>query len=262
MIVGQSICFIVVFLAALFCLYIMGPVSVRWSTILAYLWIPAISQLINCLFFDEGKSSLNGCLEEVITFISLVACIIFFVIPIGIACHKGIYTSIHPLDSITIMEENYEAYPSIDVTSMLTDANLAAGSCLKTPVYRNGNWIYPVVNDSSSVKSSGYFVVDSEGINVEFVPKDISYSPWLSSTNNNTAFVARRELPSALLFGSSIFEIEPETGDVYFCKFYGDYECFRAGRKVEGALLINATTGDVSKYLFDEIPDWVTGISL
>lgn len=261
LILGQSICFITTFLFAIFCLYIMGPVSVRLSTILAYLWIPAIMQILIAMWFAGKNSSLKSTVENSLSDIGFAICIIFFVIPIGISCHKGIYASLHPFDAITFMEENYEDCPSVDVSTMLTNANLAKGSSLKDPVYRNGHWIYPVYNNDSFAKSSGYFVVDSEGRNIEFVPKEIAYSPWLSSTSNNTAFVARREIPSKLLFGSSIFEIEPETGDVYFCKFYGDYECFRAGRKVEGALLINAATGDVEKYPLDEIPDWVTGIS-
>lgn len=260
LVVGQSILFTLTFIVAIFFLYFDGPVAVRWSTVFAYLWIPAFAQFLNWAYFDEGRSSLRNSLEEAINTISLILLIIFIVIPIGIACHKSIYNSLHPFDAITIMEENYEDCPSVDVTSLFGKANLAEGSFLRLPVCRNGHWIYPVCNDNSSAKSSGYFVVYSDGKR-EFVPKEIAYSPWIDSIHNNTDFVARREMPSTVLFGDSVFEIEPETGDVYFCKFYGDYECFRAGRKVEGALLINAATGDVEKYPLDEIPDWVTGIS-
>lgn len=259
LIVGQSLLFIVTFICSLSIFYLNGLVAIRWSTVLTYLWIPAIAQIIN-LFFDVNNP-FNGFIDDTIVYTIIVTLVIFFVIPIGIACHQGIYAYIHPFDAITIMEENYEDCPYVDVTSMLAKADLAEGSSLKAPVYRNGNWIYPVVNDSSTVKSSGYLVLDAKGENTEFIPKEIAYSPWLDSTNN-TDLVARREMPSAVLFGDSIFEIEPETGDIYFCKFYGDYECFRAGRKIEGAFLINATTGEVSKYLLDEIPDWVTGIAL
>lgn len=260
LIIGQLILFILVFLFSSLVLYFGGAVVVRWSTILAYLWIPAISQIINWVILSVINTSFAYVIKDSIVNTLLILCVIFIIIPTIIGIHKGVYNYLYPYEHITFMSKEYAEYPTVDEVSLLDKANLAAGSSLKEPIYRNGNWIYPVVNDSSHVTSSGYLVVDSTGKNIHFVAKEIKYSPWIISTNN-TDLVARRALPSAVLFGNSSFQIEPVTGDIYFCKFYGDYAFFRAGRKVEGAILVNSTTGEYTCYPMSKIPDWVTGIS-
>lgn len=258
LIVGQILLFIITFLFASFILYFNGAVVISWSTILAYLWIPALSQLINLLAFIYVD---GGCFDDWdIARTYLIIMMAFFIISLGIGIHKGVYNYLYPYEHITFMEDNYEEYPTVDEETLLDKANLASGSSIQDPIYRNGNWIYPVVNDSSYVTSSGYLVVDSSGRLITFVKKDISYSPWIISCNH-VNLVARRNLPAAVLFGDATFQIEPETGDIYFCKFYGEYACFRAGRNIKGAMLINATTGECTSYSMNEIPSWVTGIS-
>lgn len=256
----QSLAFLGTFVFCIWALYLEGAVSARWSTILAYLWIPAIIQFISFIVWIENNSSFTYDTESSLADLSLILSIIFIVIPIAIGIHKGVYNYLYPYDNITIMEENYDVTPTVDVTTLLEKANLADGSSLKDPIYRNGNWIYPVSNNTSHVTSSGYLVVDSTGDNITFVQKDIEYSPWIVSTNNIN-LVARRNLPSAVLFGTATFQIEPQTGDVYFCEFYGDYAFFRAGRKVEGAMLINAKTGECTCYPINALPNWISGIS-
>lgn len=259
LVVGQFVTFVLIFLAAML-LYWGGPVAVRFSTILAYLWIPAIPHLIMFVLCLCGDNSFSESIEEIIQISSLVIFILFFAVSIAIGCHKGIYNYLYPYTDITFMEENYQEYPSVDETTLLKETNLAAGSSLKDPIYRNGNWIYPVVNNSSHVESSGYLVVDATTQNISFVPKDIVYSPWINS-RNNVLLLARRLMPSKVFWGYTTFQIDPETEDIYFCIFYGDYACFRAGREVEGAILINATSGAYETHPMEEIPSWVTGIS-
>lgn len=261
LILGQFFAFFVTFAFSIFVLYFYGTIAVKWSTILAYLWIPAIVQFLSFFFvWDDNKSCFKSSIENSIAILSFILTVIFLVIPIAIGIHKGAYNYLYPYDDITFMEENYEGTPVVDVTELLEKANLADGSSLKEPIYRNGNWIYPVANDNSHVTSSGYFVVNSTGENITFVKKDIVYSPWITSRNSINLTV-RRKLPSAVLFGDSTFQIEPETGDIYFCTFYGDYAFFRAGRIVNGAIMINATTGEYTCYSLDELPDWISGIS-
>ena len=261
LIVGQIVSFVLLFFATSL-LYFVGPVVLKPSTVLAYLWFPGIVHIFRYLGYNNSfiDSSFSSEVEEIIVKASLVLGILFFAIPIAIGCHKGIYNYLYPYTDITFMEEDYQEYPSVDETTLLKEANLAAGSSLKDPVYRNGNWIYPVVNNSSHVESSGYLVVDATTRNISFVPKDIVYSPWVNS-RNDVLLLARRLLPSKVFWGFTTFRIDPETEDIYFCIFYGDYACFRAGREVEGAILINATTGAYERYPMDEIPAWVTGIS-
>ena len=244
--------FVLTFALSAFILYFLAAVSVRWSTILAYLWIPAISQVIMCLIFFFEDDSVQTC--------CIVTFILFFVIPLGIAIHKGVYNYNHPYENVTINEEVYTNVPDVDQTILLEKCNLASDASLDGPYYRNGNWVYVVKNDSRHVSSSGYIVIDSDGEEFIFTQKNIEFSPYITSWKN-TGLVARRFNPSAVLFGSVTFQIEPSTGDVFFCKFYGDYACFRAGRIVEGALLINASTGECKQYAMNEIPSWVTGIS-
>lgn len=265
LIIGQIVLCIITFLFASFILYFQRAVVISYSTILAYLWIPALAQLINLLFISAGivtgdRGCFNRNIEDSMAITYLIIMIAFFIIPSCIGIHKGIYNYLYPYEHITFMEDNYQEYPTVDEEILLDKANLASGSLIQNPIYRNGNWIYPVINGSSHVNSSGYLVVDSSGRSIIFVKKDISYSPWIISSNH-VNLVARRNLPSAVLFGKATFQIDPETGDIYFCKFYGDYACFRAGRNVKGAMLINATTGECTSYRMNEIPSWVTGIS-
>lgn len=257
LIIGQLVLFAVTFLFSSFILYFQTATTVRVSTILAYLWIPAFSQFANWYIID---GSWDSCLSNNISKTFGIISLVLFICSCCVGIHKGVYNYLFPYDDITFMEENYEEYPTVDEITLLEKADLASGSSLGVPIYRNNSWIYPVENNSSHVDSSGYLVVDLSKDSFIFVEKDISYSPWISSTNN-TNLIARRALPSAVFFGSCTFQVEPETGDVYFCKFYGDYDCFRAGREVEGAMLINATTGEHKCYPMDSIPEWVTGIS-
>lgn len=261
LIVGQTIVFLAIFGFCLWGFYAGTPMAVKYSAILAYMWIPGISQFFNSIIYamTDRDSSFDYSISDSIYWTSLILAGIFVVVSIGVGIHIGVYNYQHTYDDITFMEENYEEYPTVDETTLLQTANLAAGSELYSPIYRNGNWIYPVVN-SSNVASSGYLVVDSAEENISFVPRDISYSPWLS-TANGVQRVARRYASSAVFFGDVSFQIEPETGDIYFAQFYGDYACFRAGRKVEGVFLINASTGECIQYLMNDIPDWVTGVS-
>lgn len=262
LIVGQIIAFLVSFGFCLFGFYSGTPMAIKYSAILAYMWVPAICQFFNAViyFITDGEISFDGRISDSIYWTCLTLAGIFIVVSIGVGIHIGVYNYQHTYDDITFMEENHEEYPTVDEATLLQTANLAAGSELYSPVYRNGNWVYPVVNSSSNVASSGYLVVDAAEENISFVPKDISYSPWLS-TANGVQRVARRYAPSAVFFGDVSFQIEPETGDIYFAQFYGDYACFRAGRKVEGVFLINASTGECISYLMEDIPDWVTGVS-
>lgn len=262
LIVGQIIAFLACFGFCLWGFYAGTPMAIKYSAILAYMWIPGLFQAINCMFYaiTDGDTSFDSWISGSIYWTCLILAGIFIVVSIGVCIHTNVYNYQHTYDDITFMEENHEEYPTVDETTLLKTANLAAGSELYSPIYRNGNWIYPVVNSSSNVASSGYLVVDAAEENISFVPKDISYSPWLS-TANGVQRVARRYAPSAVFFGDVSFQIEPETGDIYFAQFYGDYACFRAGRKVEGVFLINASTGECVPYLMKDIPDWVTGVS-
>lgn len=261
LIVGQIVAFIASFGFCLWGFYSGTPMAIKYSAILSYMWVPGLCQLINFIIYvmTDGDTSFDGYISNSIYWTCLILAGIFIVVSIGVGIHIGVYNYQHTYDDITFMEENYEEYPTVDETTLLQTSNLAAGSELYSPIYRNGNWIYPVVN-SSNVASSGYLVVDSAEENISFVPKDISYSPWLS-TANGVQRVARRYAPSAVFFGNVSFQIEPETGDIYFAQFYGDYACFRAGRKVEGVILVNASTGECVQYLMKDIPDWVTGVS-
>ena len=87
------------------------------------------------------------------------------------------------------------------------------------------------------------------------------YQNYVNISKRYSVSLAWRYVPSAVFFGNVSFQIEPETGDIYFAQFYGDYACLRAGRKVEGVILVNASTGKCETHLLNDIPNWVTGVS-
>lgn len=261
LLIGQITVFTITFIFSSWFLYFSFAIVVSWSTILAYMWIPAISQIVTFVVY---KCINDSCFpydveDNIINTFGIIG-IVFFVISVFIGIHKDVYNYLYPYDNITIMESDYAGYPTIDEAALLDKVDLASGSSIYSPIYRNGNWIYPVVNNNSYATSSGYLVVDTSEENITFVAKDIVYSPWIKSAKN-VKLVARRFMPSKVLFGNPTFQIEPATGNIFFCIFYGDYACFRAGRDAEGAILIDATTGECISYKMSEIPNWVTGIS-
>ncbi|MCI8345562.1 MAG: hypothetical protein HFJ42_06385 [Clostridia bacterium] len=264
LIIGQSICFVIIFVFCISLFYFGGPIAVKYSLIPAYLWLPALFQFINFLWYvgAYNDTSFETSISNSIYNTCLILAGIFVVISIGVGIHTDVYNYLHTYEDVTFVEETHKEYPTVNETTLIQTANLATGSTVYSPIYRNGSWIYPVVNNDSNVASSGYFVYSAEN-NISFVPKDISYSPWLSTANNVQRLLRRRE-PSAVFWGDVSFQIEPETGDIYFAQFYGDYACFRAGRKVEGVILVNASNGKSIQYPITLIPDWidwVTGVS-
>lgn len=262
LIIVQIILFALLFGLSALVLYFDGAVVVRFSTLLAYLWIPGIAQFATCTIIaisdDVGYSCFN--FAEGIFYGALCFTCIFIVISSGIGIHKGVYNYLHPYNNFTIMSEVIKDCPKIDNSVILKEANIADGSQLKDPIYRNDNWIYPVVNYSDHVSSSGYIIVDKDVDLVEFIYRDMNYSPYLK-TQNNVVIYLRRLYPDLVFFGEPSFQVNPDGGDIYFCQFYGDYACFRAGRNLKGILLVNATTGEYQSYSMGSIPSWVTGIS-
>lgn len=261
LIIGQSICFVIIFVFCISLFYFCGPIAVKYSLIPAYLWLPGLFQFINFLWYVAAynDTSFEASISDSIYNTCLILAGIFVVISIGVDIHNNVYNYLHTYEDVTFVEKTHKQYPTVNETTLMQTANLAAGSTIYSPIYRNGSWIYPVVNNGSNVASSGYLVYSTEE-NISFVPKDISYSPWLS-TANGVQRVARRYSPSAVFYGDTTFQIEPETGDIYFAQFYGDYACFRAGRKVQGVILVNASSGNCETYPLSNIPDWITGVS-
>lgn len=233
-----------------------------FSTVLAYLWLPAILQCINAfLLYDSNKYFRKKCFKFCnIPRFSLIIAFIFLAISAFIGIHKNIYEYFHQNNSITYMDDDISQIPNISDTILPEYANIIEGSKLGKLVYRNGHWIYPIVSNSSNASSSGYLVLSSDNQFIHFEAHDIIYSPWTES-KTNVYLIARDLLPSKVLFGDASFQIKPDSNDVCFAIFYGDYACIRAGRQVEGVIIINASTGEHELYPASQIPTWITGIS-
>ena len=257
-VIGQISIFILVFIFSMAVLYFLECTVVRFTTVLAYLWIPGIANFIVLVPHESRNTNYERDSEKVMGDGHVILGMILLFIPIIIGLHKGAYKFIYPYDNFTIIAETYEDVPKIDSTTILKEAKLASEAHLKEPIYRNNQWIYPVETDDSHVTSAGYIVVNSDD-DITFVSKEINYAPWMT-TRCNSKYPARRLMPNAVLLGKQTYQIDPN-GDVFFCQVYGDYAFFRAGRVIKGIILIDAKTGQCQSYECSNIPSWITGIS-
>lgn len=276
----QLLAFIAVFALSTLFLYYVKTDAIKVSTLFVTLWIPAISQILLCnnvtdIFIhkeddeenkdqddddDENEEDYDENYNSFINYYAVIS-VVLLVIPILIGCYQFIYNYNHSIESFSLVE-GIEKIPNLEEAYLLDHIDLVEGSTISTPIYRNGSWIYPVINNDNKVSSSGYIVLKSGEYDITFVNSSMIYSPYTHNKNNITLY-CRRILPTKVLFGEAVFEINPKDGNIYFAQFYGDYEnCMRVGRRIEGCILVNASNGSYKVYNKSSIPDWVTGYSL
>jgi len=184
--------------------------------------------------------------------------LILFCVSIGLLIHGGIYASNNHVTAHTFVEAEVPVI-SVDVSSTLEKEVLIQGYTIKSPVYRNKTVIYPMSrSDEANVSIAGYVKLMDDGTPI-IVRKDLHYTPYQSGSQN-IKYVARNFLPTVRFYGNWSFQID-ESGEVYFAHIYGNFASLRAGRVVEGVLLVNAETGECNTYHINEVPSYVIGIS-
>ena len=254
----QIILFVITFIISFSVLY-LSCVPIRFSSLLAYLWIPGIINFFAIADCDPNYNEYTRSSQKVILKGHLFLAILFILISSSIGIHKSFYNFVHPFDNFTIISKEYKDIPKIDSTSILKEAKLTSEAQLDSPIFRNGKWIYPVISTNSNVTSAGYIIVNSDYSKITFEKKKINCAPWMT-TKSNSKLVARNFMPNVVFFGEQTYQIDT-SGNVIFCQFYGDYKHLRAGRILRGAILINSETGECKNYEISSLPYWITGIS-
>lgn len=183
-----------------------------------------------------------------------------FVVSIAFLMAGSFYNFSHQQETTTFLAEENVPTISVDTLKTLEDEVFIDGYELGDAINRNGKVIIPM-NRDGNVSYAGYVVIENGEISI--VPKTLRYTPNHDSTNN-PSYIARNKMPTKIFFGNWSFQLKPvegENDEVYYVCMYGEFKWLRAGRNIEGMMLINAETGEFSTCTLEEIPDWINGIS-
>lgn len=101
----------------------------------------------------------------------------------------------------------------------------------------------------------GYVKVNTYTGDVEFIECQMKVSPS-GYFSEDLKRICRFKYPSCI-FGDFNFEIDDEGVPYYIAPIYKYTIGVFGGKDVEGALMVNAVTGEVVKYDIDSVPEWV-----
>lgn len=103
----------------------------------------------------------------------------------------------------------------------------------------------------------GYVVVDmvTQQADIVRVDEGIRYSTAEHFGNNLMRHV-QFAFPT-LKFGTPVFEVDDEGTPYWICPILKNTIGLFGGTDVDGAVMVNAITGDYSKYSLEEVPSWV-----
>jgi len=107
------------------------------------------------------------------------------------------------------------------------------------------------------IASPGYGLVDTRNTSIPaemHLDENIWYTPSQMFDRDIDRHV-RFRYPSAILFEGH-FEPDDEWNLMYILP-YGKHKQFRSAAWIEGAFVVNPTTGEIAKYDVEEMPDWV-----
>lgn len=104
---------------------------------------------------------------------------------------------------------------------------------------------------------SGYVLVDCQTQEAKLIKLEnkIYYSPSAIFGNDLQRHV-RTKYPSALI-GKFQFEIDEDGRPYYIVPTYKNTIGIFSGKVVDTILIVNATTGEISEYTLDKLPEWV-----
>lgn len=235
--------------------FYFGTMDRTFTAIFSTCWLVAIAQAINA-FIVYGCNMLGLGYDELYAGNTKIYVWIMFVLSIALNIHSGVYNFCHPVEPHTYLYEEEIPVIDINVLQTLKEETIVDGYVLKSPISRSGKTIIPL-SRGGNVSIVGYVLIENDKPII--VQKNLVYTPY-QSVSTNVKHIARDYLPTKVFFGDWTFQLDTN-GEVYFAQMYGHFASLRAGRVVEGMLLINATTGECSVYEPDKVPEWVSGIS-
>ncbi|SES08942.1 tripartite tricarboxylate transporter TctB family protein [Salisediminibacterium halotolerans] len=125
-------------------------------------------------------------------------------------------------------------------------------------------WVTPIEYDGffrwiRSDAAPGYIRVSAENPrqDPELVQAEMTYVPSAFFHENIDRHV-RAEFPDVVMLDTH-FEIDSE-GNPYYIVSYGDFTEFRRVADVDGVIIVDPETGELSQYEADEAPEWVNRV--
>lgn len=248
-IILESICFLVGAISILIYFFVCKQ-DIGFVSVLSIVFIPLAFRMLTYIF------RLYAYLDNLGS--GFVTALVIFLISISISIATPIYEFHNPKElTVSIIEPKVPTI-SVDVSETLDKLKVADDTNLSSPVYRNGEIIYVVKSTDGYTEAPGY--VSLKGNEVKFVENKLKYTPYVDGVNNVT-FVARLKLPDKVFFGDEFSFQKDEEGNIYYASLYGTHPFLRAGKKIEGMVYVNASTGEITTCSLEEIPSFMTGIS-
>lgn len=262
--IEQAIFFIIGFVILLCWYYFAAADRTISQFFISTGWLIGIIHIINwvvlAMINDSSRLFKEYNFPKGLTRSALILSIGLFVISCGGGIAGSIYNFNHQQETTTFIQEETVPVISVDTLKTLENEMLVDGYELDSALNRNGKVVIPMKRDGN-VSYVGYVVIENDQPSI--VPKTLRYTPNQSGTNH-PSLIARNIMPTKIFFGNWSFQLKPnENGedDVYYVCAYGTFKWLRAGRNIEGMMLINAETGEFSTCPIDEVPNWINGVS-
>ncbi|OCS83516.1 hypothetical protein [Caryophanon tenue] len=105
----------------------------------------------------------------------------------------------------------------------------------------------------------GYFTMSAtdSSANPKFIQAEMTYVPS-AYLNKNLERYMRLEYPTLIFYGDPQLEVD-EDGKPYYIRTYGNFISMRNGFDVEGIIMVDAATGETTKYALADVPAFIDG---
>ncbi len=105
----------------------------------------------------------------------------------------------------------------------------------------------------------GYFTMSAtdSADNPKFIKAEMTYTPS-SFFHKQVERHVRMKMPNLIFYGDIQLEIDDE-GKPFYVRSYGKFITARDGFDVQGIVMVDSATGDVTKYALSEVPAFVDG---
>ncbi|MBS7344776.1 MAG: hypothetical protein KIG60_03785 [Caryophanon sp.] len=130
----------------------------------------------------------------------------------------------------------------------------------------NGDYVYVAPVEFSGFfkwwngkTTPGYFMLSAtdSSANPKFVKSEMTYVPS-AYLNKDLARYMRLAYPTLIFNGEPQLEVD-EDGKPYYIRTYGEFISARDGFDVRGMIMVDAATGETSKFSLDEVPAFIDG---
>lgn len=246
---------IISFMMAVFVLalwYGLFGVPRNFGSFLACLWVPAIILMLNFLFMEEDYVFRSSKTQNIVFKSSLKVTTVMIIISAITILSSPLYNIINPKAPVFNESLEQPATYSINVNDILKDVEIPGDTSLGEAIYNENEVIVPF---DDGYWPKGFVKIDKNG-QYEVIEKDINYNNFESLFKTDVVYKARNALPAAVFFGDFSYQYSPN-GNIYSACLYGNYIFLKAGRNIQGIVLVDCETGKVSTMPINDVPDWI-----